>query len=110
MPNLHGGQVGDCKRCLLADAERGEDRAEQIVAAEFAGDFAECVLRGAQFFCGEFAGALRVRVLGRVFQMFGHVAQCGDVPRARAERAGSGVGCAAEPAQFVAQQWQSRRR
>lgn len=35
---------------LFADAEAGKDLAEQFVAAEFAGDFPELVLRKAQFF------------------------------------------------------------
>src|ERR1700749_3450817 len=94
---------------LLADAESGEDRAEQIVAPEFAGDLAERLLRRAQFLRGEFAGAALQMVCGRL-QVPGDVAQRDDVSCACAEGSCCGVGCSAETAQRVAQQRQAIAR
>jgi hypothetical protein len=45
---------------LLANAERAEDRPEQIVTTVIAGDFAKRVLGLAQFLGGEFTGMLVV--------------------------------------------------
>ncbi len=50
---------------LLADAEAREDRAEQVFAAELAGDFAEGAVGEAELFGGELAAlALFEQALG----------------------------------------------
>src|SRR5574337_1670018 len=76
---------------LFPDAERSENRAEQVIAAVAAGDFAQRVLGMAQFFGGEFAGAVG-QFGGGVLQMDVHLLQRQQVTAAGAEGAFAAAG------------------
>ena len=72
---------------LLADAERAEDRTEQVIAAVAAGDFAEGVMGMPQFFGGEFTGAGAGEQVRCLIEMRVDLPQGKHMPAARAERA-----------------------
>ena len=93
---------------LLSDAERREDRAEQIIARILAGNFAELVLRAAQLLGGEFAGACDGQVHVGALQMFGDVCQCVDMTATCAERTVRALAATGQLRQFDTQQIEAR--
>lgn len=88
---------------LLSDAERTEDRAEQVVAAVVAGDFAQRVLGLAQFLGSEFAGAGGGKDGGGAIEMVTHGLEGEHVAASGAEGAFAAAG-AGDVLEVVAQE------
>src|SRR5690606_29153648 len=72
---------------LLADTEAGEDASQQVVGAESAGDFSEGLLRMAQIFGEQFAGAHQRQLRAAVLEVLLSLQQRLEMAAARAEAA-----------------------
>lgn len=89
---------------LLADAEAGEDPPQQVVAAEGAGDLAQCLLRHAQVFGQQLAGAHQGELVAAVLEVLLGLMQRFNMAAAGAEAAFCGLLITHAGFQVLAQQ------